>query len=216
EIDTLCRYCLFKGPGYDAFVKKAESMAGSPPVTRKRYASNYRKGAAELTRVVADKRNKLIRAMPKRIPGVKGLSKSEVKKDLKEIRAFASTEVLDAEEVTPKGTMVTPRPLIPKASHLEEKRARLARWKNNPSLVERDMTKKREAVSKAEDEDALVEAQQETWEQGYLVLRAHLMARHRPTASWSRTAGVTTPPNTATPAIGADASNKFPVLATGE
>lgn len=42
------------------------------------------------------------------------------------------------------------------------------------------------------------------------------MARHRPTASWSRTAEVTTPPNTATPAIGADASNKFPVLATGE
>ena len=52
--------------------------------------------------------------------------------------------------------MVTPRPLTPKANHLEEKRARLARWENDPSLIEKDMAKQREAVSRAEEKDARV------------------------------------------------------------
>ena len=65
-------------------------------------------------------------------------------------------QVLDAEEVAPGGVMVTPRPLIPKANQLEAKQARLARWEKDPSLIEKDMADRREAVSRAEEKDLRV------------------------------------------------------------
>lgn len=65
-------------------------------------------------------------------------------------------KVLQPEEVAPGAVQATPRPPMPKANQLEPKRARMARWKKDPSEMEKDMAKQREALKKAEEEDEQV------------------------------------------------------------
>lgn len=66
--------------------------------------------------------------------------------------------MLDAEELSPGDVMATPLPPMPKANQLEAKRARLARWKRDPSVIEKEIAEQKDAVTRAEEKDALVSA----------------------------------------------------------
>ena len=67
-------------------------------------------------------------------------------------------KVLEAEDVAPGAVQATPRPPMPKANQLEAKKARLERWKKDPSLIEKDMDQQREALDRAQKEDLQVNA----------------------------------------------------------
>ncbi|CAM9794372.1 unnamed protein product, partial [Ectocarpus sp. 13 AM-2016] len=192
--------CSSRGP------KHSGSMADSPPVTRKRgrhndgdravtrdrrnAGSDWRESLRnsrqeEMEKAVADKRKKLVRAIPTTIPGVSAVVRGDARSDIREIEALVDMQVLQPEEMAPGAVQATPRPPMPKANQLEPKRARMARWKKDPSEMEKDMAKQREALKKAEKEDEQLEAERDAWERWYLVLRAHLTAGRRPTATWS-------------------------------
>lgn len=64
--------------------------------------------------------------------------------------------MLEPEDIAPGAVQTTPRPPMPKANQLEAKRARMMRWKKDTSEMEKDMAKQREALAKAEKEDAQV------------------------------------------------------------
>lgn len=66
--------------------------------------------------------------------------------------------MLDAEEFSPGDVMATPLPPMPKANQLEAKRARLARWQRDPSVIEKEIAEQKDAVTRAEEKDALVSA----------------------------------------------------------
>lgn len=64
--------------------------------------------------------------------------------------------MLEPEAVAPGAVQATPRPPMPKANQPEAKRARMERWKKDPSEMDKDMAKQREALARAEKEDAKV------------------------------------------------------------
>lgn len=65
-------------------------------------------------------------------------------------------QVLEPEAVAPGAVQATPRPPMPKANQPGPKRARMERWKNDPSEMEKDMAKQRESLTRAEKQDAQV------------------------------------------------------------
>lgn len=67
-------------------------------------------------------------------------------------------KVLEVEDVAPGAVQATPRPPMPKANQLEAKKARLVRWEKDPSLIEKDMDRQREALNRAQKEDLQVNA----------------------------------------------------------
>lgn len=65
-------------------------------------------------------------------------------------------QVLEPEAVAPGAVQATPRPPMPKANQPEAKKSRVQRWKKDPSEMEKDMAKQREALARVEKEDAQV------------------------------------------------------------